>query len=378
MRNFGIILLLITGSFVLSAQSTFNFPVDVVYHEPSETYYVSNWADGGGYILKVNALGEIEEPFITGLHYPGGLCLVGDILYFTDNLSIWDTLITPSYLRGINVNNNSMVLDFEISTTGTYLDLMDTDNNGNLFIGNSREGGANGIVHKFNIATHQLTDIATGITKPFGVCYDAMDDRVLFIHSSGTLSFVKSVSPEGGTVTNIFYINGYLEGIDMHPNGDFYLSSWGTFDGEWGNEPVYKANHAMDWSTILESDHNRPFGMCIGKDNHLVICNWGENSLSFVDLDEFGVDEFSGSIPDVVVYPNPSDGLVTLKMNTQVLGSMEIIVQDLTGRIVMQDVVNFFSSNPSMELDLRTLSPGTYVIHVTGKQASFHKKVIIY
>ncbi|MBM3436403.1 MAG: hypothetical protein FJY07_09345, partial [Bacteroidetes bacterium] len=135
MRNYRAVLLLITLPFIVSAQNTFNFPVDVVYHEAAEKYYVSNWADGAGYILRLNSLGEIEEPYITGLHYPGGLCLVGDILYFTDNLSIWDTAITPSYLRGIDLNYNSMVLDYEISTAGTYLDLMDTDNNGNLFIG---------------------------------------------------------------------------------------------------------------------------------------------------------------------------------------------------------------------------------------------------
>ena len=41
----------------------------------------------------------------------------------------------------------------------------------------------------------------------------------------------------------------------------------------------------------LSNDHNRPFGMCIGHDNHLVVCNWGSHSLSFIDLDLFGVED---------------------------------------------------------------------------------------
>jgi len=378
MKQIRLLLLLSALPYISLAQTTFAYPVDIVYHESSESYYVSNWAEGEGYILQVNSQGQIEGPYVTGLHYPGGLCLVGDILYFTDNLSIWDTIITPSYLLGIDLNYNAVILNFEISTTGTYLDLIDTDNQGNLFIGNTREGGTDGIVHKFNIASQQLSDIATGITKPFGVCYDHLNDRVLFVQSSGTLSFVKSVSPDGGAVTNVFYINGYLEGIEMHPNGDFYFSSWGTLDGTWGNEPVYKANNAMDWSQILTSDHDRPFGMCIGKDNHLVVCDWGENSLSFIDLDTYGTNEFVLKSSELLVYPNPSNGKVTLSKENVLPGKSEILIRDMMGNIVYHDQPAILNPAFKTEINLSHLKAGTYIVNLVSDNNIFREKLILY
>jgi hypothetical protein len=377
MRQIRLILFLSALPYISLTQTTFSYPVDVVYQEASESYYVSNWAEGNGYILRLNSAGQVVENFYNELHYPGGLCLVGDTLYFTDNLSIWDTLITPSYLKGINLNNGLEVLNFEISTTGTYLDLIDTDNQGNLFIGNTREGGTDGIVHKFNIASQQLSNIATGITKPFGICYDHLNDRVLFVQSSGTLSFVKSVNPNGGVVNNVFYINGYLEGIEIHPNGDFYLSSWGTLDGTWGNEPVYKTNNAMDWSQILTSDHDRPFGMCIGKDNHLVVCNWGENSLSFIDLDTYGTDEFALRSSELLVYPNPSDGNVTLRMDNAGSVKSEILIQDMMANIVYYDQPAIQNPTFKTEINLSHLRAGIYIVNLVNDKSVFREKLII-
>jgi hypothetical protein len=377
MRYFKFLLLYFLLPLTSFAQDTLSYPVAVVYYEPTENFYVSNWADGNGFILKLDIQGEPIEKYVDGLHYPGGMCLVGDTLFYTDNLSIWDTLITPSYLKAIKLSNGEELLNYEISTTGTYLDLMDTDHKGNIYIGNSREGQANGIVLKYNITNQQLTNIATGITKPFGVCYDFINDRVLFVQSTGTLSFVKSVSPNGGTVTNVFYINGYLEGLFMHPNGDIYLSSWGTFDGAWGNEPIYKANHAMDWSTILESNHNRPFGMCVGKDNHLVVCNWGSNSLSFINLNDFGIEEYSLNPADLLVFPNPSHGNITLNLKNTGNDIKEICVQDLTGSVVYR-ASQHISNNFECQIDLNHLKAGSYILNLYGSKGIIREKLVIY
>ncbi len=119
---------------------------------------------------------------------------------------------------------------------------MDSDGMGNLYIGNTRSGGTNGIVHKFNIATQELTDLATNILKPFGICYDYLNDKVIFTRSNNSVSYLKSISPEGGDISTVFYAYGFIEGVIMHPDGHFYISSWGTIDTTWGNEPVYKSN----------------------------------------------------------------------------------------------------------------------------------------
>ncbi|MBC8490774.1 MAG: T9SS type A sorting domain-containing protein [Bacteroidetes bacterium] len=268
--------------FFAHTQDTIRYPVDIVYHEQSEQYYVSNWADNtAGNILKLNSEGQITGTFYDELNYVGGLCLINDILYITNNMDLYGGS-QPSYLVGININTGVSILNFEISTGGTYLDLMTTDNNGNLYIGDSEKMK----IYKYNLQTGLVTDFVTNITNPFGVFYDYISDRILFTNSSFTNSYIKSKSPQGGEITTVFYHNGYLEGITMDDEGNFYLSSWGN-DYQWGNEPVYKTNHDFSWKYEISNNHNRPFGMCIGKDTCLVVCNWGEHTLSFIETSGF-------------------------------------------------------------------------------------------
>jgi len=361
------------------AQNELFYPVDIVYDEQAECYYVSNWADGAGYILKLNLQGEIIETLVDGLHFPGGLCKVDNILYFTDNLTIWGGALDPSYLKSIDLNTGNQVLNFEISTQGTYLDLMAADNSGNIYIGNSRNGGNDGIVHKFNIATQQLTNLATGITKPFGVCFDHYSNRILFTNSTATISYIKSISPDGGEISNVYYFtHGYLEAIIMHPDSSFYLSSWGTADGVFGNEPVVKTNHAMNWDYQLEEAHNRPFGMCIGYNNTLVVCNWGEHTLSFIDLDLYGVGENITYSNRLILYPNPSNGKVILRFNDPEISEMEVVINDIMGRVVYREKINRWDILSEKEVNLQQLPAGTYLVNVIDGNKISREKLILY
>ena len=360
------------------AQNQLFYPVDIVYDEQAECYYVSNWADGAGYISKLNIQGEIIGTVYDDLHYPGGMCMVGNILYVGDNLTIWGTSQAPSYLIGINLNTGSQVLNFEISTGGTYLDLMDTDYSGNIYIGNSRNGGTDGMVHKFNIATQQLTNLATGIAKPFGVCFDPYSNRILFTSSSSTISYIKSISPDGGPISTVYYTQGYLEGIIMHPNADFYLSSWGTNDLQWGNEPVIKSNHYFNWQYQLEENHNRPFGMCIGKDDYLVVCNWGDHTLSFIDLSLYGLDENKPKSKDFVLYPNPTRGKVNLKFNNPETQQIEIVIYNIMSNEVFKETINRKNILSEKEIDISGLPCGTYIVHIFYGKVVSQEKLIIY
>ncbi len=373
-----IVLILIFPLYSL-AQDTLSYPVDIVFHEEAEHYYVTNWADtSAGYILKLNLDGDVIEKYVDGLNYPGGLCLVDNVLYFTNNLSIWGSDQLPSYIKGIDLNSGNQVLNFEVSTGNTYLDLIDTDNNGNLYIGNTRSGGSNGIVHKFNIASQELTDLVTQILKPFGVCYDNINDRVIFTHSQSSVSYLKSISPEGGDITTVFYANGYLEGVIMHPDGHFYISSWGTLDGVWGNEPVYKSNLINSWKYEISNDNNRPFGMCVGHDNHLVVCNWGGHSLSFIDLDLFGVEDNKLADQNINIYPNPSNGLFTLSIRELNHLDIDVSIIDVTGQVVFREQISDANSYIELKYDLRHLPSGTYILIIRDRNSVSQKKLIIY
>ncbi len=359
----------------LTGQNTYNYPVDVLYDQENQQYYVSNQtADGNGYILTLNAEGQITGTFYTNLNYPGGLLKLGNTLYVLNNSDLVGSGNNlPSYLIGIDINTGLQVSSTEISTNGTYLDFMTYDNNGHIFINDSEKYK----IYKYTIAMNSVTDFVTGLNSPpFGVCYDSIDNRILFTSNGNSISYLKSISPDGGAITSVYYTPAYLKGVIMNTNGDFYLSIWDS-GGGWGNEPVKKASHALNWDYVLSTDHNRPFGMCIGKDNTLVVCNWGSHSLSFIDLNLYGVPENAGPTASVQVYPNPSDGHFNLKMMDQQNKSIDVLISTISGSVVFHEKIAVTESVFEREINVADLPAGIYIMQVMGDNLNQREKLII-
>ena len=356
-------------AFTSISQDTLYYPVDIVYNGPAEEYYVSNWADSAGYILKLNAFGEIESSFVTGLTYPGGLCLIDNILYVDDNSDLYGGTL-PSYLKGFDINTGEQVLNLQVSSGGTYLDMMDTDGNGFLYIGDTEKQK----IYKVNLETSEISDFLTGLNNPYGVFYDYISDRIIYTSSSSSISYLRAINTDGTNDEAIFYTYGHLEGIEMSENGDFFISSWGIPDG-WGNEPVYKSSHNLDWKMVISNDNNRPFGMCIGKDNYLAVCNWGQNEIKFLDLSLYSVDENLAN-DKMKLFPNPSNGSFKIKLENITSHNIEILIFDLPGRLVYSEKVNIPSGRLEKELS-SSLKKGAYIVKIKDGPNIYTKKLMI-
>jgi sugar lactone lactonase YvrE len=373
MKTFKLLLTLLLLLPLLSvAQDTLNYPTDVVYDETSETYYISNWAYGDGFISTMNTSGEITGTLFSDLQFPEGLCLIGTTLYVVDNGDLYGGS-APSYLVGIDINSGVEVLKFEIAPSGTNLDLMTTDNSGNLFICDSEEL----VIYKYEIASGTLSVFVEGINKPLGICYDDIDNRIIFTESKASVSYLKSISPEGGAVSNIFYFLGWIEGVVMDADGDYYFSSWTGNGSSWGTEPVFKMSHAMDWKFELMSDQNRPFGMCMGHDNYLVICNWGSHIVNFFNLEPFGTEENAFAKNNLSVFPNPGNGEFQIQLNKMQSKYANITIMDLNGKIVDHRNIHSFNDILEESFDLGFLPSGMYMLMVEDGDRIYREKLII-
>lgn len=359
---------------LIFAQGTINVPVDIVYHPSMQCYFLSNSIEGNGNILKLDLEGNVDGIFYSGLHYPGGLCLVDDILYVGDNYGKWNDGM-PSYLVGINLSSGQQVLNFLVASTSTYIDLMTSDSSGNIYMANSGTGNEDGKVQKYNIASQTMTDLVTQTFRPNGVCYDYIDDRIIFIESTPALSFLKSISPDGGEVTKIFYMNQRINSVIMHDNGEFYLASWGPND-VWGDEAVYKANHSLTWNTVISTGHNRPLGMCVGSDNYLVVCNWGEASLSFIDLDLFGINESNLAENGINLFPNPANSEVTIDLKNINTEMVEVFILDVLGNEVYHERLSR-SEISGRKINIDHLTAGTYIVNLIDGQVILRQKLIV-
>jgi hypothetical protein len=317
----------------------------------------------------------VISTFFSNLHFPGGLCLVDDILYVGDNYGKWNDGL-PSFLVGIDINTGAEVMNLQVAASTTYLDMMTADSSGNIYMGDSGNGNNDGKVRKFNIQTQTFSDLVSQTTRPYGVSYDYNNARIIFVESGPAISFLKSISPEGGEIDNVYYLNQRINGLIMHPNGDFFITSWGS-DNYWGDEAVFLTNNSFDWTMVISSGHNRPFGMCIGKDNFLVVCNWGEHSISFIDLSLIGYDESHLKNPDFTLFPNPANDKVFLKFNNATNKEIEITIFDLTGRKVYSENANRNNYLSGKEIDLRDLTEGAYIVNVQDGNHSNRMKLIL-
>ncbi|MEZ5198301.1 MAG: T9SS type A sorting domain-containing protein [Bacteroidales bacterium] len=279
------LLFLFIVPFIGISQDTLNYPVDIKFHEATQWYFVSNWADGNGFILKLDAEGEVVNTFHDGLDYVGGMCLIGDVLYVVNNKDLYGGSL-PSSLIGLNIYNGAEISSVEISTGGTYLDLIATDNNGFIYICDSEKLK----IYKYNLQTNSVSTLASNINKPLGICYNHIDDKVMFTKSTASISYIMSVNTNGTQLKTEGYILGWLEGLTMANDGNYYLSSWKTAGPNWGNEPVFMFNHSFSYLKEISNDHNRPFGMCFGKDSLLSVCNWGDNTISIINPDTISLE----------------------------------------------------------------------------------------
>lgn len=359
------------------AQGVYNYPLDVEYDESEALYYVSNWGGQGsndhGYILKVNTSGEILSTLFSDLSYAGGLCLIDDVLYVTDNTDLYQGSL-PSYLVVIDVTNGDEIDRVEISSGGTYLDFVEADNSGNLYIGDSEKQ----CIYKYNIATQEFFTFITGINKPFGICFDDIEDRLLYTESKSEVSRIWSISTDGGEATKLYSFDGWMEGLVMNDEGEYFFTSWKGNGVEWGNEQVYKLNHALDgWKYELSNDQNRPFGLCLGHDDFLVICNWGSDELIFLSLIPYGTGENALQPENLSVYPNPGNGNFKVRIPALNANEASMSVVDLHGKVITSRSIDRLQAETEIALDLTFLPSGIYILLLQDGGQVQREKLIV-
>jgi len=360
------------------AQDDLDYPTDIVYDSESETYYVSNWADGEGYILKLDKDGNILETYFDELHYAGGMCIVENTLFVLDNLdlSISGGNLLPSYLIGIDLTTGNEISKVEIAPDNTYLNFVERAND-NLYISDSQKS----IIHKYNIQDKTVENFLTDLNSvPFGICYDEDNERLLYTEYGYKFSKLKSVNLSGDEISTVYYTYTYIKAVISHPTADYYYSCWDTASikkTQWGDEEVRKVKYDFTWDFLSSNDHNRPFGLCIGYNDVIAVCNWGDHTLSFIEDEVFSVEEQSSKTNLYTVYPNPSNGKFNIRFYDIASNNLEISILNIAGQQVFQEKLNNSDMLAEKKFNLQHLPAGTYVVILKDDRSISQKKLII-
>ncbi len=79
----------------------------------------------------------------------------------------------------------------------------------------------------------------------------------------------------------------------------------------------------------------------------------------------------------VKIYPNPSNGQFSVEVNTENTFMAEVVVYDLTGRIISSKNEQLHSGVNTISIDLDNIAPGTYVLQMRNGDQQFVSSFIV-
>lgn len=79
----------------------------------------------------------------------------------------------------------------------------------------------------------------------------------------------------------------------------------------------------------------------------------------------------------IKIYPNPSNGLLNIKLNDNLGEFMKISVFDISGKNVYSSQFEFINDNQIKTIDLNDLEKGVYSIQINTKNGMINKKLVI-
>ena len=88
------------------------------------------------------------------------------------------------------------------------------------------------------------------------------------------------------------------------------------------------------------------------------------------------IESISAGINSFNVYPNPSDGIVTVSIQMTTSENVSLSIADLTGRKVYESTESN-TTDLNKQLDLRSLAKGTYIITLKTDSGSANQRIVL-
>lgn len=122
-------------------------------------------------------------------------------------------------------------------------------------------------------------------------------------------------------------------------------------------------------------------GFTPGEELLVRVWEYNNNTSGFLSLCAY--ETFNVDVEDVLaaestfdVFPNPTDGLITINLETEIVASGLLTITDINGKLMLQEDIENRTIN-SKQMDLSSYSSGVYVVHVSLGSHQFSKKIIV-
>lgn len=233
-----------------------------------------------------------------------------------------------------------------------------------------------------------------------GEDFTLFQDNSVFTEGQKSLHMQLNKGSVPYLVSDIFYIQPggeYEFSIDVLDNDTagqvkVYADFYDTYGFDiFGEPPVYSIDSSewvtISWSGIIPSQavvgyilikfYNQPDLYNFTKTAHIWLDNvqfrigGGENLVTNGGFEEWivGMDENPGD-RHLIVYPNPADDFICLKMNTKI-DQAELYTS--AGQLVRSKEIN----DDNAKIAINNLAPGIYLLKVAFSNEIYSKKIII-
>nr|MBA3898759.1 T9SS type A sorting domain-containing protein [Bacteroidota bacterium] len=323
-KSLGVPVELIVGAFpVITLQNDTAFcSGDYVILDPGAGASIFEWSTG--------EMTQTIQPLTTGTYTVTAFSSIGCATSDSVEITVYDL---PAVLA--TASSTAICFGEMLILTGTGADFYTWNNN-------VSNGGA------FNPAS-TATYIVTGIDANFCTNNDTIEVVVNPLPSVALSNYTKTC-----TYFTPFLLTG------GNPTGGSYSSPGGTVSGNIFDPKL--AGVGIHGITYTITDLNG--------------CQSSANS-SIEVSNCVGIDGLSFNKPSIKVYPNPTQSDFKLEINTTVKEEAQVLIFNLTGKLVHQENVLLTAGANKLSYNLEGFSRGVYSLHVVTNQHQFNKKVVL-
>ena len=209
---------------------------------------------------------------------------------------------------------------------------------------------------------------ASAITEgPHTVTYSTPGPKSVSLTINGSITETKqNMITVNAAPTAEFSFSGIeytVEFLNGSANATSYLWDFGDGNTSTENNPSHTYTNAGTYIVSLTANY---------MDCNDLITH--EVSLPMVGIK----NQYINNNEAVTIFPNPSAGLISIRMTEQIPGTMSLTVFNTLGKIIHESTTSNLTENQTINLDLSNHPKGIYYIKMGSNNLTANKKIMLY
>ncbi len=343
-----------------------NQPTSVAIDDTGNIYFTD---DGNNMIRKVNTAGIITT--IAGTGTAG---------YFGDNgFAVNAELSQPS---GVAIDRKGNIYIADVYNHAVRM--IDTSGKIKTIAGDGTPGySGNG-----------TSAVIAQLKYPKGVAVDTFGN--IFIVDQGN-STIRRINPAGIIIAfagcdtagysgdGDYGYNAKLSGpteVTIDKAGNVYIADFGNHVirkvKPSGFISTYAGNgssgYSGDGGNALSAQMAGPYGVAADKNGKLYITDEINNVVRVIDMTT-GINELNNNTAGLKLYPNPSDGKLTVEIPA-IMSATDLMIVDITGRTIQARSI--MPNDKTTTINISNLATGTYFMKMNTANTIYREKFIVW